>query len=285
MEAARPLVDERHQTLSVCLPATPLHVEADPARLEQIIVNVLNNASKYTAPEGRIDVDVTAEAGEVVLRIRDTGIGIAADVLPRIFELFVQGDQSLAHTSGGLGIGLTLVHRLVTLHRGRVSAHSEGPGRGSEFTITLPLSRAAAAPATAAPPERGPAAAVLLIEDNADARQSLRTLLEQEGHRVDEAEDGLSGLARAEATEPDIVLVDIGLPSLDGYEVARRIRSRRGPVPIIVAITGYGQADDRRRSLEAGFDAHLTKPVAPDHLVTVLTTLARNRQSGANLAR
>jgi PAS domain S-box-containing protein len=281
MEAARPLVDERHQTLSVRLPAAPLHVEADPARLEQIIVNVLNNASKYTAPEGEIDVDVTTEAGEVVLRIRDSGIGIAADVLPRIFELFVQGDQSLAHTSGGLGIGLTLVHRLVALHRGRVSAHSEGPGRGSEFTIALPLSRAAdAAPAAAVSRERGPAAAVLLIEDNADARQSLRTLLEQEGHRVDEAEDGLSGLARAEATEPDIVLVDIGLPSLDGYEVARRIRSRRGPAPIIVAITGYGQADDRRRSLEAGFDAHLTKPVAPDHLVTVLTTLSRNRTTG-----
>jgi PAS domain S-box-containing protein len=280
VEAARPLVDERHQTLSVRLPAAPLHVEADPARLEQIIVNVLNNASKYTAPEGRIDVDVTAEAGEVVLRIRDTGIGIAADVLPRIFELFVQGDQSLAHTSGGLGIGLTLVHQLVTLHRGRVSAHSEGPGRGSEFTIALPLRRAAdAAPAAAAPLERGPAAAVLLIEDNADARQSLRTLLEQEGHRVDEAEDGLSGLARAEATDPDIVLVDIGLPSLDGYEVARRIRSRRGAVPIIVAITGYGQADDRRRSLEAGFDAHLTKPVAPDHLVSVLTTLSRSRNA------
>jgi PAS domain S-box-containing protein len=280
MEAARPLVDERHQTLSVRLPASPLHVEADPARLEQIIVNVLNNASKYTAPEGQIEIDVTAEAGEAVLRIRDTGIGIAADVLPRIFELFVQGDQSLAHTSGGLGIGLTLVHRLVTLHRGRVSAHSEGPGRGSEFTIALPLSRAAdAAPVAPASPGRAPAAAVLLIEDNADARQSLRTLLEQEGHRVDEAEDGLSGLARAEATEPDIVLVDIGLPSLDGYEVARRIRSRRGPSPIIVAITGYGQADDRRRSLEAGFDAHLTKPVAPDHLVTVLTTLSRSRAS------
>jgi PAS domain S-box-containing protein len=278
VEAARPLVDERRQTLSVCLPATPLHVEADPARLEQIIVNVLNNASKYTPPEGRIDVAVATEAGEAVLRIRDTGIGIAPDVLPRIFELFVQGDQSLAHTSGGLGIGLTLVHRLVTLHRGRVSAHSEGPGCGSEFTIVLPLSQVpAAVPAAATRPERGPAAAVLLIEDNADARQSLRTLLEQEGHRVDEAEDGLSGLARAEATDPDIVLVDIGLPSLDGYEVARRIRSRRGAGPILVAITGYGQADDRRRSLEAGFDAHLTKPVSPDHLVTVLTSLSRNR--------
>jgi PAS domain S-box-containing protein len=280
LEATRPLVDERRQTVSVSLPATPpLHVEADPARLEQIIVNVLNNASKYTAPGGRIGVVASAEAGEAVVRIRDTGIGIAADVLPRIFELFVQGDLSLAHTSGGLGIGLTLVHRLVTLHRGRVSAHSEGPGRGSEFTIALPLSRQPALEASpvAAGSERGPAAAVLLIEDNADARQSLRALLEQEGHRVDEAADGVSGLVRAETTRPDIVLVDIGLPSLDGYEVARRIRSRQGAAPILVAITGYGQANDRRRSFEAGFDAHLTKPVAPDHLAHVLASLYRQR--------
>jgi PAS domain S-box-containing protein len=283
LEATRPLVDERRQVVSVTLPATPLHVQADPARLEQIIVNVLNNASKYTPPEGRISVIVSEEGGEAVLRIGDTGIGIASDVLPRIFELFVQGDQSLAHTSGGLGIGLTLVHRLVTLHRGRVSAHSAGLGRGSEFTIVLPLSPVPAAPGrpVAALPQRGPAATVLLIEDNPDARQSLRTLLEHEGHRVDEAADGPSGLARAEATQPDIVLVDIGLPSLDGYEVARRIRSRRGPAPILVAITGYGQADDRRRSREAGFDAHLTKPVSPDHLANVLTALSRQRDKGA----
>jgi PAS domain S-box-containing protein len=279
LEATRPLVDERRQLLSVTLPATPLHVEADPARLEQIIVNVLNNASRYTAPEGRISVVATAEGDEAVLRVRDTGIGIAEDVLPRIFELFVQGDQSLAHASGGLGIGLTLVHRLVTLHRGRVSAHSEGLGRGSEFTIALPLRPAATAlgPVAAALPVRGAAAAVLVIEDNADARQSLRTLLEHEGHRVDEAADGLSGLARAEATRPDVLLVDIGLPGLDGYEVARRVRSQRGAAPILVAITGYGQADDRRRSLEAGFDAHLTKPVSPDHLTDVLTQLSRQR--------
>jgi PAS domain S-box-containing protein len=283
LEATRPLVDERRQTVSVTLPTTPVYVEADPARLEQIIVNVLNNASKYTAPEGRISVVASASAGQAALRIRDTGIGIAADVLPRIFDLFVQGDQSLAHTSGGLGIGLTLVHRLVALHRGRVSAHSDGLGHGSEFTIVLPLSRQPVGDAVpvAAGAEPGPALTVLLIEDNADARQSLRTLLEYDGHRVEEAADGASGLARAETTRPDIVLVDIGLPSMDGYEVARRIRSRRGAAPILVAITGYGQAEDRRRSFEAGFDAHLTKPVSPDHLAHVLASLSRQRASSS----
>ena len=283
LEATRPLVDERRQVVSLALPAAPLYVQADPARLEQIIVNVLNNASKYTPPDGRIRVVVSREGDEAVLRICDTGIGIAADMLPRIFELFVQGDQSLAHTSGGLGIGLTLVHRLVTLHRGRVEAHSEGLGRGSQFTIALPVSQTSPThrPSGEAPVGRGPTAAVLLIEDNGDARQSLRTLLEHEGHRVDEAADGASGLAHAEASEPDIVLIDIGLPNLDGYEVARRIRARRGTRPILVAITGYGQADDRRRALEAGFDAHLTKPVVPDHLVEILATLTRQRAASA----
>jgi CheY-like chemotaxis protein len=281
LEATRPLVDQRRQSVSVVLPETPLYVEADPARLEQIIVNILNNASKYTPSGGSISVVAVEEGAEAVLRIRDTGVGIPADMLPGIFQLFVQGDQSLAHTSGGLGIGLTLVHRLIELHRGRVEAHSEGPDRGSEFTIGLPLSRNfhPPAPEAVAIPDRCPAAAVLLIEDNADARQSLRTLLEQEGHRVEETADGAIGLARAEATEPDIILIDIGLPSMDGYEVARRIRSRRGAEPILVAITGYGQAEDRRRSLESGFDAHLTKPVSPDHLTDVLARLARRRES------
>jgi PAS domain S-box-containing protein len=279
LECTRPLVDDRRHTVTVTLPAAPLCVQADPARLEQIIVNVLNNACKYTPPGGAIGVTVSEERGEVVLRIQDTGIGIAEDVLPRIFELFVQGDQSLAHTSGGLGIGLTLVHRLVALHRGRVHAHSGGIGQGSLFTIVLPLSESSAPHAAAVPvPPRAPEATVLLIEDNADARQSLRTLLEHEGHRVDEAADGVSGLARAEATQPDIVLIDIGLPSMDGYEVARGIRAARGAAPILIAITGYGQADDRRRALEAGFDAHLTKPVSPDDLVHVLDALSRQRQ-------
>jgi PAS domain S-box-containing protein len=282
LETTRPLVDERGQIVSVQLPATPMFVEADPTRLEQIIVNVLNNASKYTPPAGHISVLASREGDEAVLRIRDTGVGIPAEMLPRIFELFVQGDQSLAHTSGGLGIGLTLVHRLVELHHGRLEASSEGPGRGSEFTIGLPLSRTETAPATAvAIPARCPASAVLLIEDNADARQSLRTLLEQDGHRVDDAADGPSGLDRAETTRPDIVLIDIGLPRMDGYEVARRIRARRGTAPILVAITGYGRADDRRLSLEAGFDAHLTKPVTPEQLAQVLAAEARRRAEPA----
>src|SRR5262245_13908588 len=283
LETTRPLVDERGQIVSVQLLATPMFVEADPTRLEQIIVNVLNNASKYTPPAGHIIVLASREGDEAVLRIRDTGVGIPAEMLPRIFELFVQGDQSLAHTSGGLGIGLTLVHRLVQLHHGRLEARSEGPGRGSEFTIGLPLSRTATAPApVVAAAARCSAAAVLLIEDNADARRSLRTLLEQDGHHVEDAADGPSGLDRAEATQPDIVLIDIGLPRMDGYEVARRIRARRGAVPILVAITGYGRADDRRRSLEAGFDAHLTKPVTPEQLTDVLATEARRRADRAS---
>ncbi len=278
LEATRPLVDERRHVVSVTLPPRPLYVEADPARLEQIIVNVLNNAAKYTPPGGHISVVVAQEGDEVALRVSDTGIGIPADMLSRIFELFVQGDQSLAHTSGGLGIGLTLVHRLVKLHHGRVEAQSDGPGRGSRFTVALPLSRQASAPAgPASVPTPCPPANVLLIEDNDDARQSLRALLEYEGHRVAETADGTSGLDRDETMRPDIVLIDIGLPGLDGYEVARRIRARRGTDPILVAITGYGQIDDQRRSLEAGFDAHLTKPVSPDQLTGLLGTLAHSR--------
>ena len=278
LEATRPLVDERRHVVSVTLPPRPLYVEADPARLEQIIVNVLNNAAKYTPPGGHISVVVAQEGDEVALRVSDTGIGIPADMLSRIFELFVQGDQSLAHTSGGLGIGLTLVHRLVKLHHGRVEAQSDGPGRGSRFTVALPLSRQASAPTgPASVPTPCPPANVLLIEDNDDARHSLRAYLEYEGHRVAEAADGTSGLDRDETMRPDIVLIDIGLPGLDGYEVARRIRARRGTDPILVAITGYGQIDDQRRSLEAGFDAHLTKPVSPDQLTGLLGTLAHSR--------
>jgi CheY-like chemotaxis protein len=164
-----------------------------------------------------------------------------------------------------------------------VDVHSDGPGRGSEFTIRLPLSQHQnpRAASTAVTPDRGPTARVLLIEDNDDARQTLRTLLEQAGHWVDDVADGVSGVARAETTKADIVLIDIGLPGMDGYEVARLIRAGRGPAPMLVAITGYGQADDHRRALEAGFDAHLTKPVSIDHLAQVLATLARGRRSGA----
>jgi PAS domain S-box-containing protein len=279
VETARPLVEERRQILSLTLPEVALHVEADPTRLEQIVVNILNNAAKYTPPEGRISVRVSSEAGHAVVCVADTGVGIAPEMLPRIFELFAQGDQSLAHTSGGLGVGLTLVHRLVELHGGRVTVHSDGPGRGSEFTIRLPLSRnhPGGGPAGAGAVDRCPPAAVLLIEDNADARETLRELLESDGHRVDEAADGADGLARAETAAPDIALIDIGLPGIDGYEVARRLRARLGARPILVAISGYGQMADRLRALDAGFDAHLTKPVAADNLAATLAALTRSR--------
>jgi CheY-like chemotaxis protein/two-component sensor histidine kinase len=279
LEAARPAIEALGHTVALDLPATMLPVDADPTRLEQIIVNVLNNAAKYTPAGGRIDVAAAEEGGEAVLRVRDTGVGIAPEMLPRIFDLFTQGDQSLAHTSGGLGVGLTLVHRLVALHGGRISAHSDGPGRGSEFTIRLPLSRRADASSLAgtAEPAPCPPSAVLVIEDNDDARETLRVLLEREGHRVAVAPDGPGGLARADAECPDIVLIDIGLPGLDGYEVARHIRARRGAGPVLIAVSGYGRDDDRRRSREAGFDAHLTKPVDPAHLVRVLADLVRGR--------
>jgi PAS domain S-box-containing protein len=278
LDVARPLIDRRRHQVTLVLPDTPLHVEADRTRLEQIFVNLLNNAAKYTPPGGTISVTVSRDEMAALVGVRDTGVGIEATMLPRIFELFAQGDQSLARTSGGLGIGLTLVRRLVELHGGSVTARSEGPDRGSEFTVRLPL--AVGRPGegvSAGSRERGPTAAVLIIEDNSDARQTLRMLLEQDGHRVDEASDGASGLARAEVLRPDILLIDVGLPAMDGYEVARRIRAHRGHEPILVAITGYGQADDRRRALEAGFDAHLTKPVSPEHLADVLATLARER--------
>jgi signal transduction histidine kinase/CheY-like chemotaxis protein len=279
LEATRPLIEERRHDVAVSLPPAPLYVDADPARLEQIIVNVLNNAAKYTDPKGRIEVILTEDGGEAVLRIRDSGIGIPAAILPRIFEPFVQGDTSLAHSAGGLGVGLTLVQRLVELHGGRVAAHSDGAGCGSEFRIRLPLSRQpllhpAGPPRPAA---RCPASAILLIEDNTDARRTLHEFLESEGHRVLEESDGVAGLARAEAARPDIVLIDIGLPGLDGYEVARRIRAHRGVEPILVAVTGYGQAGDQRRARDAGFDAHLPKPVAPEHLAAVLGRLASLR--------
>jgi signal transduction histidine kinase len=282
LETTRPQVEAMEHTVSLSLPLTPIHVDADSTRLEQILVNVVNNAAKYTPRKGSIGVSVIEEGGETVLRVRDTGIGIAPEMLPRIFDLFMQGDQSLAHTAGGLGVGLTLVRRLVELHGGRVSAHSDGPGRGSEFTIRLPLSRNTAEPqAPDRPPDdRCPACRVLIVEDNVDAQETLRAFLEAEGHRVDVASDGPSALAHAESTHFDIGLIDIGLPIIDGYEVARGIRAR-APKTILVAVTCYGQPEDRQRSLEAGFDAHLTKPVSPEHLSAVLASLVRQRGPSA----
>jgi signal transduction histidine kinase/CheY-like chemotaxis protein len=268
LEASRGIIQERTHSLSVSLPDEPLFVDADPVRLEQVIINLVNNAARYTPPNGHIAVTATREAGEAVLHVRDDGIGIHASVLPHVFDLFTQGDRSLARSEGGLGIGLTIVRNLVELHGGTITAQSEGPGRGSEFIVRLPLGtpRDVRGEPSVNAAAVVPRLNILVIEDNPDGREILRVMLEEDGHQIRAAEDGRSGVELARATRPDVALVDIGLPGLDGYEVARQIRRELGTSIRLIAVTGYGQADDRRKSRDAGFDAHLVKPVAPEAL-------------------
>jgi len=248
-----------------CRADAPVWIDADETRIEQILGNLLGNALKFTPADGRVTVAVTVEGAEAVLRVEDTGAGIHPDLLPRIFDLFVQGQTTLHRREAGLGIGLTLVRRLVDLHRGRIEAASGGPGRGSAFTIRLPAAPPPGAGDALAPeiPRAAIRRRVLIIEDNDDARQMLRHLLDHAGHEVHEAAEGADGLARALALSPDAVIVDIGLPGLDGYSIARRLREAGPPGVLLVAITGYGQDGDRQRSREAGFDVHLTKPIDP----------------------
>jgi PAS domain S-box-containing protein len=263
-----------------CETADAVWIEGDETRLEQILTNLLGNAVKFTAAGGRLTVDVTARDAEAVLRVADTGAGIPADLLPRIFDLFVQGRGGLERPAPGLGIGLTLVKRLVDLHGGRIEAASDGPGRGSVFTVRFPLIEAPA-PAVDPGPEAGRARVrrrVVIVEDNDDAREMLRHVLEQTGHDVHEAADGLAGLECTLALEPDATVIDIGLPGLDGYEVARRVRAAGGSPVFLIAVTGYGQAGDRQRAAEAGFDAHLTKPVDPLALEALLANLPLDRR-------
>jgi len=255
-----------------CRADAPVWIDADETRIEQILGNLLGNALKFTPADGRVTVAVTAEDAEAVLRVEDTGAGIHPDLLPRVFDLFVQGQTTLHRREAGLGIGLTLVRRLVDLHRGRIEAASGGPGRGSTFTIRLPAAPPPGAAGTLAPgiPRAAIPRRVLIIEDNDDARQMLRHLLDHAGHEVYEAAEGADGLARALALSPDAVIVDIGLPGLDGYSIARRLRETGPPGVLLVAITGYGQDGDRERSREAGFDVHLTKPIDPRVLDALL---------------
>ena len=271
VETARPLIDEHRHALTVQLPQRPVQVHGDATRLGQVIANLLTNAAKFTDPGGAIAVTVVAEDGEAVVRVRDNGRGIPLEMQPHTFDLFTQVDPSLARSQGGLGIGLTLVRRLVEMHGGRVEVRSDGPGRGTEFAVRLPLDRALEEPPS---PGSVPAAAaarhVLVIEDNADARDMLSVSLELEGHRVEAAADGLRGVEMAIAHKPDVVLVDIGLPGLDGYGVAARLRTALGRNVVLIALTGYGQPDDRERTRHAGFDAHVVKPVDPDTLARLL---------------
>jgi PAS domain S-box-containing protein len=281
-EAVRPLFDEQRHEFTVTPPAGPMRVAADPTRLEQILSNLLNNAAKYTPSGGHIWLTAEHADDEVVLRVRDTGLGISSDMLPKVFDLFVHSDPCPNGSQGGVGIGLTLVKRLVELHGGTVHASSAGPGQGSEFIVRLP-----AAPAHSAVPDQrrnerpGPPLAqqrVLVADDNRDAADSLALLLQLVGQEVRTAYDGPSAVAAANEFRPALVLLDIGMPGLDGYEVARRLRGDPTLAGMrIVALTGWGQTADRRRSADAGFDQHLTKPVDFDALQRLLARTGSSR--------
>jgi CheY-like chemotaxis protein len=245
-------------------------VLADPVRLEQMIVNLLGNAFKYTPADRAVLVRVAAQGQWAVLSVEDEGVGIAADVLPHIFELFVQSERSLDRSGGGLGIGLSLVKSLVELHGGRVEAHSDGPGKGSRFTLRLPRIELEGESVEPVVRPAGESARILLIEDNADAREMLGAILRLHGHQVDEAADGAKALELAARTQPDVMLVDIGLPVLDGYEVARRLRRMPHQPRRLIALTGYGMPEDRSACLEAGFDDHIVKPIDIDRLLSLI---------------
>ena len=246
-------------------------VNADSTRLAQVITNMLDNAVKFTPSGGTVDVDVLREGQEAVLRVSDTGAGIASEMLSRVFELFAQGEQPMDRSGGGLGIGLTLSRRLVEMHGGTIVATSEGRGRGAQFTVRLPVEPAGTPSPVPAVIDPDRSRSILIVEDNDDARESLRLLLESLGHRVIEAGDGPRALALALNHQPEVVLIDLGLPGLDGYEVARALRSSAiGKTAALIAVTGYGQAEDRRRSKEAGFDAHLVKPVSQSLLSSLI---------------
>jgi len=251
----------------------PNWVDGDPTRLEQITTNLLDNALKYTPAGGSIDVGVAQSGEDVVLTVRDTGVGIPEELLPHVFDVFVQGAISIDRSQGGLGIGLSLVRRLVELHGGSASAHSDGSGSGSTFMIRLPRTEPVlpfVSPQQSSGDNSGKPA-VLLIEDNEDGREMMATMLAAHGFPVDTAADGLQGVAAALAGRPAAALVDIGLPGIDGYEVARRLRGDPATSHIrLIALTGYGLAEDKRRVMEAGFDQHLVKPVGMDQLLEAL---------------
>jgi CheY-like chemotaxis protein len=270
------------------LPEEPVTLVADPVRLAQILANLLNNAAKYTEDGGRISLSARHEGNHAVISVRDTGVGIPVDVLPRVFDLFAQADRTYHRAQGGLGIGLTLVRTLVELHGGSVSAKSEGIGRGSEFTVRLPLGVELASRRDGALEETESVFAAhrfLVVDDSRDAADSLALLLESLGADVHTAMDGPAALDELDSYRPSVMLLDIGMPGMDGLEVARRARQRPDSRDLtVIALSGWGQDEDRRRSREAGVDYHMVKPVDLDELGRLLTALAPQRPNGLRLS-
>lgn len=286
IETARPMLDAKHHTLSLDLPKAAVRLEADPVRLAQVFSNLLINAAKYTDPDGHIQLRAVHHGQEVTVAVRDNGIGISADMMPRLFTLFSQAPSALDRADGGLGIGLSLVRGVVTLHGGSIEAYSDGPGMGSEFIVRLPVGTPRVqnpdVATTAEPPTPGAGLRILVVDDNRDAADACASLLELSGHRVQAAYTGRHALELAETFRPHTLLLDIGLPDINGYELARKIRAAPwGQTITLIAVTGWGQEDDRRRAFEAGCDHHLTKPIAPETVESLLQTQDRTfgRQS------
>jgi len=282
VEAARPAIEAAGHELRVALPTQPIYLDADLTRLAQVFANLLNNAAKYMEPGGRIQLRGELDDGEVVVRVRDTGVGIPSDMLPKIFEIFTQVERSLERGQGGLGIGLSLARGLVAMHGGTIEAHSAGPGLGSEFLVRLPvldaddfdepdITAAAQRPdACGCEPKRR----ILVVDDNKDSAASLSKMLEFMGNEVRTAHDGEQAVEAATTFQPEVVLLDIGLPKLNGYDAARRIRELPGGQSMfLIALTGWGQDEDKRRSAEAGFNLHLVKPMDPMALENLLAGL------------
>jgi PAS domain S-box-containing protein len=279
VETAQPVLDAHGHQLLVSLPPCRVLLDADLVRLSQVVTNLLTNAAKYSGRAGRIWLTAEGDGAEVLVRVRDSGVGIAPELLPRIFDLFVQGDKSLARSEGGLGVGLTLAQRLVQMHGGSISASSEGTGQGSEFVVRLPVlpeaaeSRADGQGAEGRTPAKSRCRRVLVVDDNVDSAESTAMLLRLWGHEAQTVHDGPSVLRAVREFGPEIILLDIGLPGISGYEVAQQLRSQpEFGALLLAAMTGYGQDEDRRRSREAGFDHHLTKPLDPEKLEALIAS-------------
>jgi len=277
IEMSRPTIDAHGHELIVSAPDASVMIDGDAVRVAQVLNNLLVNAAKYTTEPGRIWLRAERSGGGISIRIKDTGIGISPELLPRLFNLFVQGERNLARSQGGLGIGLTLVKRLVEMHGGNVSARSEGNGKGSEFTVWLPVLAETRDDSGDEPahrvPDSMPSRRILVVDDNTDAAETAASLLRLWGHEVSVVNDGLAVLQAVRDFRPEVILLDIGLPGMTGYEVARQIRSEpEFDSLVIAAMTGYGQAEDMRRTREAGFNYHLTKPLDPTRLEALFGT-------------